>query len=188
MLAGAAPSPPDCPCAHPPAHCASGQGGALLWGHQPPGRLIHSFTHWLTGEAIGGLSPRRTSPHPPALRAIPGAGTSTASTWPPRSPSLAGLAPPRAGGQRCWNGRVLLQSWPLSGVTSFCSWCGSCEAGEGYSSPAQPLAGAAVGPSPEASNCLPATLVVPLSHWLVPQWAPPPSPLVHKRSPKSVRG
>ena len=116
VASGAAPpllSPPDCPRAHPHAHCASVHGGALLRGHQRP--------------------------------------------------------------------------WPLSGVKSFCSWFGSCEAGRGYSSPAQPLAGAAVGPSPEASNCLPATLVVPLSHWSVPQRAPPPSPLVHKRSLKSVR-
>ena len=119
---------------------------------------VHLISHELTGEARRGLSPGG----PPLQTAIPGKGVSTASTWPPGSQRLLRLASPGPGGRRCWSNLVLLQTWPLSGVAPFYSGCESCEAGASCSSPAQPLVGATV--------------------------APPPPPLVYKRSPHSDFG
>ena len=74
---------------------------------------------------------------------------STASTWPLGALLPECLHPPRAGRWHCWRGWVLLQTGPLSAVIPFCSWFRGSEAGTGYKQP--------------------------LSRWLAPQRAPPPS-------------
>ena len=74
---------------------------------------------------------------------------STASTWPLGALLPECLHPPRGGRWHCWRGWVLLQTGPLSAVAPFCSWFRGSEAGTGYKQP--------------------------LSRWLAPRRAPPPS-------------
>lgn len=109
---------------------------------------------------------------------------STASTWPLWTLPPECLRPPRAGWWHCWSGWIL-QTGPLFGVAHFCSCCSGSEASACYK---QPLSHWLVPQkAPPPSQRLPwATvnqrpLVVLLSHWSVPQRAPPPT-LVLKRN------
>ena len=109
---------------------------------------------------------------------------STASTWPLWTLPPECLRPPRAGWWRCWSGWIL-QTGPLSGVAHFCSWCSGSEASTCYK---QPLSHWLVPQkAPPPSPRLPCATVnqrplgVLLSHWSVPQRAPPPT-LVFKRN------
>ena len=172
-----------------PLHCTS----LCVAEPSPPGwpaPAAHPlYSEGISSRAISAVMGWLVGPWWAEPTAVPAASDSdhwksTASTWPLWTLPPECLRPPRAGWWRCWSGWIL-QTGPLSGVAHFCSWCSGSEASTCYK---QPLSHWLVPQkAPPPSPRLPCATVnqrplgVLLSHWSVPQRAPPPT-LVFKRN------